>query len=37
LIYVKTIVDAHDGKIKVESLVGKGTTFTLDFPLKKDK
>jgi two-component system phosphate regulon sensor histidine kinase PhoR len=34
LSYVKTIVDAHRGKIKVESTVGKGTTFTLEFPLK---
>ena len=36
LSYVKTIVDAHQGKIKVDSIVGKGTTFTLEFPLKKD-
>ena len=36
LSYVKTIVDAHRGKIKVDSIVGKGTTFTLEFPLKKD-
>jgi len=34
LSYVKTIVDAHRGKIKVESIVGKGTIFTLEFPLK---
>jgi two-component system, OmpR family, phosphate regulon sensor histidine kinase PhoR len=34
LSYVKTIVDAHRGKIKVESTVGKGTIFTLEFPLK---
>jgi two-component system, OmpR family, phosphate regulon sensor histidine kinase PhoR len=34
LSYVKTIVDAHRGKIKVESTVGKGTAFTLEFPLK---
>jgi two-component system phosphate regulon sensor histidine kinase PhoR len=32
LSYVKTIVDAHFGKIKVESTVGKGTAFTLEFP-----
>ena len=34
LSYVKTIVDAHQGKIKVDSMVGKGTTFTLELPLK---
>ena len=34
LSYVKSIVDAHHGRIKEESTVGKGTTFTLDFPLK---
>jgi two-component system phosphate regulon sensor histidine kinase PhoR len=35
LSYVKTIVDAHKGKIKAESTVGKGSTFILDFPLAK--
>jgi len=34
LSYVKTIVEAHHGKIKVDSVVGKGTIFTLEFPLK---
>jgi two-component system phosphate regulon sensor histidine kinase PhoR len=36
LSYVKTIVDAHHGKIRVDSVMGKGTTFTLEFPLKGD-
>ncbi|HLK29741.1 MAG TPA: HAMP domain-containing sensor histidine kinase [Puia sp.] len=36
LSYVKTIVDAHFGKIKVESTVGKGTSFTMEFPLMKE-
>ena len=33
LSYVKSVVDAHHGRIKVESAVGKGTTFTLEIPL----
>ncbi|ULQ52622.1 sensor histidine kinase [Flavihumibacter fluvii] len=37
LSYVKTIVDAHHGKIKVESALGKGTSFIIDMPFgKKD-
>jgi two-component system phosphate regulon sensor histidine kinase PhoR len=35
LSYVKTVVDAHRGKVKVESSVGRGSVFTLDFPLCK--
>ncbi len=33
LSYVKSVVDAHHGRIKVESAVGKGTTFTVEIPL----
>jgi two-component system phosphate regulon sensor histidine kinase PhoR len=35
LSYVKTMVDAHDGSIKAESIPGKGTIFYLSFPLAK--
>lgn len=31
--YVKDIVDAHKGKIKVDSVLGKGSTFILELPL----
>lgn len=33
--YVKTVIDAHKGKIKVESTLGKGSAFTLEMPLAK--
>ncbi len=35
LSYVKTMTEAHDGKIKAESVLGKGSTFIAEFPLKK--
>ncbi|MCJ7459472.1 MAG: ATP-binding protein, partial [candidate division Zixibacteria bacterium] len=31
---VERIVQNHKGEIKVESYLGKGTTFTLIFPVK---
>lgn len=35
LSYVKSIVDAHQGKIRVDSVQGKGSAFTIDIPLLK--
>lgn len=34
LTIVKHIMDAHDGKIEVESVLKKGSTFSLHFPLR---
>ncbi|CAN5129202.1 hypothetical protein BH11BAC6_BH11BAC6_12300 [soil metagenome] len=31
--YVKTIVDAHKGRVKVDSMLGKGSTFIIEMPL----
>ena len=33
LSYVKTMIDAHGGNIKVDSTLGKGSTFLLELPL----
>ena len=33
----KNIIEAHGGKIRVESSLGKGTCFTLMFPMEKPK
>lgn len=35
LSYVKTMVEAQDGYIKLESVLGKGSTFTVNMPLSK--
>jgi two-component system phosphate regulon sensor histidine kinase PhoR len=36
LTLVKKTMEAHHGKIKVESAVGRGSTFRLYFPIKKE-
>ncbi len=34
--YVKTVIDAHKGKIKVDSTLGKGSVFTMELPLSQE-
>jgi two-component system, OmpR family, phosphate regulon sensor histidine kinase PhoR len=37
LSYVKSVVDAHHGRIKVESSIGRGTSFIVEIPLMRQK
>lgn len=37
LSYVKTIIDAHGGNIKVDSTLGRGSTFTLEIPAIRER
>jgi two-component system phosphate regulon sensor histidine kinase PhoR len=35
--YVKTIVDVHKGRVRVDSTLGKGSTFTIEMLLANSK
>jgi two-component system phosphate regulon sensor histidine kinase PhoR len=35
--YVKSVIDAHKGKIKVDSILGKGSSFTIQVPVNADE
>lgn len=36
LSYVKSIVDAHNGSVRADSTLGRGSTFIIEFPLSKN-
>lgn len=36
LSYVKSVTQSHHGNVKLESILGKGTTFIVDFPVKTE-
>ncbi|MCH5717647.1 sensor histidine kinase [Niabella hibiscisoli] len=33
--YVKSVADSHNGTVKVDSVLGKGSVFSVEFPLSK--
>ncbi len=34
--YVKSVADSHNGTVKVDSVLGRGSVFTVEFPLAKN-